>query len=98
MKTSYLVFAALGAAAVLLLTSDKAKEVKKVIADNADAWKEKLSSFASDTGSELTSFKKVLNKEVKGLSKDARERILAIVEESVSGAGNIKKSAAKQLS
>jgi len=57
----FLLYTALGVAAVLLLTSDKAKEVRDDLEDKAKdrakQWKEKWSKVASDTNGMVSDLK-----------------------------------------
>lgn len=98
MKTRFLIFAALGAAAVLLLTTDKGKKLTKNVADTTGDWTNQLRDLLNASASELNKLKSIVGHEVEGLSDDARERILNILNESKASAGRVKKSAAKQLS
>ncbi len=93
MKTSYWIFAALGAAAVLLLTSDKANKVRHQVVDGADEWTSRLNKLLSTSGNELASLKKIVSNEVEGLNDDARERIAKILDESTAGAKRVRKAA-----
>jgi gas vesicle protein len=93
MKTSYLVFAALGAAALLLLTSDKANKLRHDVADNAGDWTKRLRKLASKSGNELASLKNIVSSEIEGLSEDARERIAGILDEGGSSTKRIRKAA-----
>ena len=96
--TKYFLFAALGVAAVLLLTSDKAKEMRDEMEDkamkNAKKWRKKLSSIGSSTTDTLSDLKELLSSEIEGLSDDARERIESIVNGATKSAGKIKKTVA----
>ena len=100
--TKYVLFAALGVAAVLLLTSDKAKELREGIEDsakeNAKKWKNKLAKIGSSTSDTLDDLKDMLSSEIEGLSDDARARIEAIINGTGKSASKIKKSVSSQLS
>lgn len=98
MKTKYLVFAALGVAAVLLLRSDKAAGLRKDIADNAGKWKDKLGKWADDSSDQLSDLKETLSKQVAGLGETARKKMQAILSEGTKTAKGIKASAEEQLS
>ena len=94
--TKYFLYAALGVAAVLLLTSDKAKDLRDDMEDkamrNAKKWKNKLSRIGSDTTDTLADLKQLLSSEIEGLSDDARDRIEKILDGSVNSATKIKRS------
>jgi hypothetical protein len=96
MRTKYVLFAALGVAAVLLLTSDKAKDMRNDLEDkamkNARKWKKKLGKIGSDTTDTLSDLKSLLSSEIEGLSDDARERIESIVNGTEKTASKVKKS------
>jgi gas vesicle protein len=92
----YVIFAALGVAAVALLTSDSTQEWRDDVADNAKKWKGKLKKFGGKAASSIDDLQDMLVNEVEGLSDDARTRIATILESANKGAGNLKKSA-KQL-
>jgi gas vesicle protein len=102
MRTKYLLFAALGVAAVLLLTSDKAKDLRDELEEkarkNAKKWKSKLSQIGSETSDTIADLKEMLGSEIEGLSDDARERIEAILDGTAKSAGKIKKNVSRQLS
>ena len=57
----FLLYATLGVTAVLLLTSDKAKEMRDTLEDkamdNAKRWKEKLSRIKADSDGVLSDLK-----------------------------------------
>lgn len=93
MKTSYWIFAALGAAAVLLLTSDKANKVRHQVVDGADEWTAKLNKLLSTSGDELSSLRKIVASQVEGLNDDARERIAKILDEGAAGTKRVRKAA-----
>jgi gas vesicle protein len=100
--TKYVLFAALGVAAVLLLTSDAAKEYRDEIEEsakkNAKKWKNKLASVGSSTSDTISDLKDMLSSEITGLSDEARERIEAIVNGAQKSSSKIKKNVSKQLS
>ena len=100
--TKYVLFAALGVAAVLLLTTDKGKEMREDMEDvakkNAKKWKEKLAKIGSSTSDTIADLKDMLSSEIEGLSDDARERIEAIVSGAAKSSNKIKKNVSKQLS
>lgn len=96
--TKYLLYGALGAAAVLLLTSDKANEIRNNVADkamdNADKLKTKLQSMGSSASKRLSELKDLMEDEVEGLSDDARQRIKNVLNGASNGATKLKKNLA----
>ncbi len=102
MRTKYVLFAALGVAAVLLLTSDKAKELRDSLEDqakeNAKKWRKKLRKTTEETVDTIANLKTMLNDGIEGLSDDARQRIEDILEGSATAGKKVKKTVSKQLS
>ena len=100
--TKFLLFAGLGVAAVILLTSDKAREIREDIEDNArknaKKWKQKLANIGSETSDTLADLKDMLSNEIEGLSDDARKRIEHILNDTTKTATKIKENVSKQLS
>ncbi len=100
--TKYLLFAGLGVAAVILLTSDRAREIREYIEDNtrknAEKWKRKLANIGSETSDTLADLKDILSNEIEGLSDDARKRIEHILNDTTKTATKIKENVSKQLS
>lgn len=103
MRTAkYLLFAGLGVAAIILLTSDRAGEIREDIEDrvrkNSKKWKQKLSNVGSETTDTLADLKNLLSSEIDGLSEDARERIKHILNDTSKAAEKIKSKVSNQLS
>ena len=100
--TKYLLFAGLGVAAIILLTSDRAREIREDIEDNArknaKKWKQKLANIGSETSDTLADLKNMLSNEIEGLSDDARKRIEHILNDTTKTADKIKSNVSKQLS
>ena len=100
--TKYVLFAALGIAAVILLTSDTAKEMREELEEkakkNAKKWKNKLSKMGADTSDTIADLKDMLSNEIEGLSDDARERIENILDGTAKSTNKIKRNLSKQLS
>ena len=99
MKSSTLfILATLGIAAILLTSTDKGKKLSKDILDNTDEWKEKLTKLAGSTGNQINDLKKLISKEVEGLSKEAKKALLSILDEASSTAKSAKGKATNQFS
>ena len=100
--TKYVLFAALGIAAVLLLTSDTAKEMRDDLEEkarkNAKKWKSKLSKMGADTSDTISDLKDMLSNEIEGLSEDARERIEGILDGTAKSVNKVKRNISNQLS
>jgi hypothetical protein len=94
----YLLYGALGAATVLLLTSDKANGIRKNIAgkakDNAGKWKDKFKSMGNNANKRLSELKDLLNSEMEGLSDDARKRIQNVLNGASDGVTKFKNNLA----
>ena len=86
----------------MLLTSDKAKEIREDLEEkameNAKKWKTKLAKIGNSTSDTLADLRDLLGSEIEGLSDDARERIEAILDGSMKSAGKIKRNVSNQLS
>lgn len=96
--TKYLLFTALGVAAVLLLTSDRAKELRDEAEDNAKKWAVKFKRISNGTGDTLAELKNLLSNEIEGLSDDARERIENIINGTTKSVKKAGKNLNSQLS
>ena len=100
--TKYILFAGLGIAAVLLLTSDRAREIREDIEDNATKnakkWKQKLANIGSEASDTLADLKEMFSNEIEGLSDDARKSIEHILYDTTKTADRIKRNVSKQLS
>jgi gas vesicle protein len=96
--TKYLLLAALGVAAVLLFTTDKGEEIREDLMDNAGKWKDRVSDLAGTTGDKLADLKSLVSSEVEGLGKDARKRIMNIIDESSKSAKKLSGKAVEQFS
>lgn len=96
-KTKYLLFAALGVGVALLLTSDKTKNLRDDIAENAGKWKDKLGKMGKETGDKLADLKKMVSNQVEGLSEDARERIQDVLNEGAKKTKRVKRKVSNEL-
>jgi len=100
--TKYFLFAGLGIAVILLLTSDRAREIREDIEENArknaKKWKQKLADIGSETSDTLTDLKNMLSTEIEGLSDDVRERIKHTLNDTTKTADKVKSNVSKQLS
>ena len=100
--TKYILVTALGVAAVLLLTSDKANQMRQDLEEtarkNAKKLKNKLARINNGTSDTLEDLKHLLSNEIEGLSDDARSRIENIIEGTATSASKIKRNLKNQLS
>lgn len=99
--TKYVLFGALGIAAVLLLTSEKARKIRLDIEDktkdSADKWKDRLRNIGSSASHTLAELRDLLSTEIEGLSDDARERIEHVLNGTARSANGLKKNVKNQL-
>lgn len=99
--TKYILFGALGVAAVLLLTSGRARKVREDLEnkakENATKWKGKLWNIGGSANKTLSELRDLLNSKVEGLSEDARAKIEAILSKTASSADGHKKNISNQL-
>jgi gas vesicle protein len=92
-----LVFAAIGVAAGLLLTTEKGAALREDLADAAGDWKEKLNKLARKSGSQLSDLRDLVSKEISGLSDDTRQRITDILDEGEGKAKNMRKKVSSEM-
>lgn len=98
MKTKFLVIAAIAAAVVLALSTDKGKEMREDWMEDSKKLKKKLKKLAGEAGDGLGDLKKSIIKQANGLSSEACDRIMSILEEGSSKAKEAKNKAVKELS
>lgn len=84
-----LLLAAAGGAVALLLTTDKGKKIRKKLAENAGDYKDQFTDYATDT---LASLKKMVSKEIDGLTDDARSQISGLLDEGTQAGKKAKKT------
>jgi gas vesicle protein len=89
-KSTILILAAAGVAAALFLTSKRGRKMTQDLADNADEWKESWNKFAGTTGSRITHLMEALSHELSGMTSDAKEKILAILNDKTHNGQHIK--------
>lgn len=89
-KSTLIIFAAVGAAAALLLLTDRGKKITKDLADSAGDWKESWTKFAGSTGNKLTSLMDSLSHELSGLTSEARQKVLAVLSDKTRNGQHIK--------
>lgn len=99
--TKFVLFGALGVAALLLLTSERARKIRVDIEDkakeNADLLKDKIWSLTGSASHTVTELKEMLADEVEGLSADARTRIEAILNKTAKSTNGLKKTAMSKM-
>lgn len=92
-----IVLAAFAGAIVALFTTDKGKELRDDIQDAAGDWSDSLSDLLDKASCTVDDLKQMVSKEIAGLSKDAREHIQSIIEESVKSGKKMKQTATNGL-
>jgi gas vesicle protein len=92
-----LVLAAFAGAALFLFTTDKGKEIREELGDAAGDWGDKLSDLAEKASCSAKDLKKLVSREVAGLSEEARARIAAIIDEGTKMAKGMKKEVESQV-
>lgn len=92
-----LVFAAFGAAIVLLFTTERGKEIREELEDAAGEIGDTFGELVDTVTASASDLRKLVSKEVSGLSADARERIAAIIDEGTGAAKKLKKTAMEQF-
>ena len=97
MKTKFLVLAAIAAAVLLALSTDKGKEMSEEWMDESKKKLKKLKKLAGEAGGNLGDLKKTIMKQASGLSAEACDRIMSIIEEGTSKAKDAKSKAEKEL-
>ncbi len=92
--TKLLLFSALGVGAVLLLTSERARNIRKDLEDkaieNANKLKGKLKNLGSNANRKIDDLKYLLNDDVVALSYDTRMRIENILNRETDGVDKLK--------
>jgi DNA anti-recombination protein RmuC len=100
--TKFILFGALGVAAVLLLTSERARKIRVDLEDqaktNADKWKEKLASMGNSANKSLAELRELLDSNLDGITDEAKERIEKILNKSARSANGLKKNISNQFS
>ncbi|MEO6830681.1 MAG: YtxH domain-containing protein [Chitinophagaceae bacterium] len=96
-KGKIVALAAIGVAAVLLLSTDKGKKIRKQIAEASEDWSETLGELADKAVCSAKDLKKLVSKEIKGLSSDAREKITNIIDEGSKRAKKLRKEVAEAV-
>ena len=89
-KSTMILLAAAGVAVALFLTSKRGREITQDLADNAVEWKESWNKFSVTTGSRITHLMEALSHELSGMTADAKEKILAVLNEKTHNGQHIK--------
>jgi gas vesicle protein len=92
-----LVLAAFAGAVVALFTTDKGKEIREDLQDAAGDWSDSLSDLIEKATCTVDDLQKLVSKEIAGLSKDAREHIQSIIDDSIKTGKKMHKAAANGL-
>lgn len=70
-----------GVAAGLLLAPDSGEHTREQLTDAADKWKNKLDKLLGRTESQLEDLRQYLDKNINGLTEDAKQKILAVLDD-----------------
>jgi hypothetical protein len=89
----FLFFTGIGAAAVLFLTSARARGMRRDVETNAKLWSGQLKRLGLRTSNTLSDLRLLLASEIAGLSDDTRQRIINILSGTAEAATKIRKSA-----
>jgi gas vesicle protein len=99
--TTFVLLAAVGAAALILFKTEKGaalrKDLKEKAKDKADLWKGRLSKIGNEAVDTVDELRDMLGSEMEGLSDDARTRLEKVVNGTGKSAGKLKKNIGKQL-
>lgn len=90
-KGKIVALAAIGVAVVLLMSTDKGKKIRKQIAEASEDWGETFGELADKAVCSAKDLKRIVSREVKGLSADAREKISGIIDEGSKRAKKMRK-------
>jgi gas vesicle protein len=91
MKTGTIVALAVAGVAVgLLFGTKKGAAIRGDIADKANELKNKLGRASRDAMDEVADLKEAVSRKVKGLSDDARKRVVEVLDEGTNGVERMK--------
>jgi gas vesicle protein len=79
--TGVLLGALSGIALGLLIAPKKGKDLRHDISDTTGQWKTKWNKMLGKTDGKIDELRKILNREVRGLGEDVRQRMLNIIDE-----------------
>lgn len=72
---------AIGAGLAYLYNTEKGEDLRQDIADNLKQLKKKMDKMAGSAASELADAKKMMGKQIEGLSDDTRQKIMDLLDE-----------------
>lgn len=98
MKGKTLALLALGAAAVLLFTTDKGKKLRGDIQDKAEDWGDSLGEFGATAAKEISSLREKLMEEIENVASDVRSRLTDVFEEGMEKGKKLTKMGRERLS
>jgi len=79
--SKFLLGAAVGLVAGLLIAPEKGEELREDIADSAGKWKDKLGKLIGRANGSLEDLKTYLDKNIDGLSDDVKRKIVNILDD-----------------
>jgi hypothetical protein len=90
-NTVFILAAAAGVATIAyLLTTKRGKELTSDLGHQAEEWKASWTKFAGSTGTRITSLMESLSHELSGLTAEAREKVLAVLNEKSHNGTHVK--------
>jgi len=89
---------AIGAAVVLLFTTDKGKKIREDISDKAGDLGDKLGDLGSKSMEQFQDMRQKLMDELEGLAGDVRERVMSILDEAKEKKNKVTSIGKEQLS
>lgn len=81
MKGKTIALLAIGAAVVLLFTTDKGKKIREDITDKADDWGDKLGDLSAKGMDQFQEMRQKLMDEFEGLASDVRKRVSTMLDD-----------------
>lgn len=98
MKGKTLALLALGAAVVLLFTTDKGKKIRDGIQDKAEDWGDHLGDLGATAAKEISALREKLMEEIENVSSDVRSRLTDVLEEGKEKGKKLTKMGRERLS
>ena len=88
---------AIGAGIAYLYNTEKGEDLRADIADSLKQLKKKMDRMAGNAATELADARKIMSKEIEGLSDEAREKIIELLDEGVEQAKKGKQAVNRMM-